>query len=612
MEETAPQNSKFTPLNIAAPIINEGINVGKRLIGKLNIPAVADIVLVFTFLTLYKLCNDIEKIQILKPRENHETIYNPLKIVHGELSIEEKIQKHLREVENHNRKVQQLQNWFKDVEKRVKAERRKIYLATGRAKSDVWIQRAKETSQHVIKPEQEIELKDNEDREIVENGVRNMQKGLSIIEDLMQKLVDVAGKIPKDNLGSYRQEIEIPEDKMSEFNKALELFEEGLKIIQARVENTAGENEIEEIKIELEEYNDEEEYGDYSSPYLYSQDSVEQKRRLASKRELYKGKMEQVQQWISEVDGTIKDETKKIKEGVEAEVKPPESYAQDAEKTNGPDQENTVTKDTHDNEYEQGQSLEEEPDGELTKEWKDEAWKKWMNNTEKEWENFTQSFEHHKQQWIQKKESEWEEWLANIHYNWVGFINKLEGDYINDKQNAWTKWDEKEWSRIIEMEWTGPMKVKWTNLVEKNEQSWGDYLFHFWNNWKDKKWNEWNNKNWKKKEEEKWNNLEKREHLNKGENMNEWEKRVLREKQEWENWVNEKEHVLIDAEEAHWKKWKEYKWNYLNEWMKQVKVDWLKAKPWEVWKQTRSDFYESNAKVEDDVQHSEEKHSLSS
>ncbi|KMZ85283.1 tryptophan-rich antigen (Pv-fam-a) [Plasmodium vivax Brazil I] len=612
MEVNALQNSKFDPLNLAVPIINEGINVGKRLIERLDVPAVADLVLTATFFTLYKLYNDFKKMKILQPRENHEIFYDALDTLYGDLSTEEKIQKQLREVENHNRKVQKLQDWFKDVEKRVKAERRKIDLATGRAKSDDLIKRARQTSKYVIKPEQEIALEDTEEKEIMENGVKKIQNGLRIIEELMQKLDDGTGKMPKDNLGSYKQEVEIPEDKIAEFDEGLELFQEGLKLIEARVKNNAGDNEIEEIKIELEEPNEEEEDGDNSSPYLYSQDAVVQEPLLASERKSYKGKMAQVEKWINEIDETIKNEAMKIKEGVEAEVKPPESFAQDAGKIKGQAEKNTTKEETHENVYEQGQNMGEEPSGELTEEWKAKEWKKWINNTEKQWGNFTQSFEQHKQKWVNKKESEWEEWLTNIHYNWIGFTNKLEGDYINDKVNAWTKWGEKEWKGIIEMEWKRPMKVKWTKLVEKNEKIWGDKLFNYWDNWKDKKWNEWKNMNWKKKEEEKWNNSEKRKDLNKDENWKEWKKRLLREKKEWENWVNEKEDFLMDSEETHWEKWKEYKWNYLNEWMKQVEVDWLKSKPWEVWKQARSDFYESNVKLEDDSQHSEGEYSVSS
>ncbi|GAB67539.1 tryptophan-rich antigen [Plasmodium cynomolgi strain B] len=610
MEGKALQNSKFDALNLAAPILNEGINVGKRLIGKLNGPTSADLVLVVTFFTLYRLYNHFKKMKILQPRENHEIIYNTLKTLDGDLSTEEKIQKQLRAVENHNKKVQRLQDWFKDVEKRIKTQRRKIDLATGRAKSDDLIRRAKQRSQYIITAGQEIALEDKEEKEIMENGVKKIQNGLRIIEELIQKLDDGTGKIPKDNLGSYRQEIEIPEDKIAEFDQGLELFEEGLKLIEARVQNTAGDDEIEEIKIELEENNEEEQDGDNSSPYLYSQDEVVQEPLLASELKAYKGKMAQVEDWINDIDQTIRNEAMKIKEGVEAEIKPPESYAQDAGKTMGQVEKNTVKEETHDNEYEQEQNLEEEPNGELTEEWKAKEWTKWMNNTEKEWGNFTQSFEHYKQKWIEKKESEWEEWLRNIHYNWVGFTNKLEEDYINDKANAWTKWNEKEWKGIIEMEWKRPMKVKWTKLVKKNEEIWGDKFFNYWDDWKGKKWNEWKNKNWKKTEEEKWNNFEKCKDLNNDEkckdlnndekckdlnndeNWKEWKKRLLREKKEWENWVNKKEDVLMDAEETYWKKWKEYKWNYLNEWMKQVEVEWLKSKPWEVLKQVRSDSYE--------------------
>ncbi|CAA9989805.1 tryptophan-rich antigen [Plasmodium knowlesi strain H] len=613
MESNVLKNGKFAALNLAAPIINEGMNVGKRLIEKLTIPTVADIILTITFFALYKLYNDFKKMKFLQPRENHQIIYDAFGVLEGNLTTEEKIQRQLMKIENHNRRIKKLQDWFKDVEKRVKAERKKIDLATGRAKSDDLIGRAKHTAQYVINPEQEITLDDKEEKEIMENGVKKIQNGLQIIEELIQKIDDGTGKIPKDNLGSYRQEIEIPEDKMAEFDEGLELFEEGLKIIQDRVQNNAGESEIEEIKIELEEHSDEEEDRNNSSFYLYSRDANVQEPCLSSKLETYRGKMAEVEKWINQVDETMKNEAKKIREGVEAEVKAPESYAQDAGKTTTVQVENnTMKEETHDNEYQQGQTMEEEPTGELTEEWKVNEWKKWMNNTENDWEKFMQSFERHKQMWIQEKENEWEEWLTNIHYNWLGFTTKLEGDYISDKTKYWKKWDENEWKGIIEMEWTRPMKVKWAKLVEKNEKIWGDKFFNYWDNWKDKKWNEWKNKNWKKKEEEQWNNFEEGKDLNNDENWKEWNERLLREKQEWKNWVNEKEDSLMDAEETHWKKWKEYKWNYLNEWMKQVKVKWLKAKPWEVWKQAGSDIYESNIKVKDDVQHSEREDSLSS
>ncbi|EUD67830.1 hypothetical protein C922_02019 [Plasmodium inui San Antonio 1] len=622
MEGNALQNSKLAPLNLAPPVINAAINVAKRLIEKLIVSAVSDLVLAVTTFILCNLYNEFKKMktQIRLPRENDKIFYDELETPDGDLSTEEKIEKQLREVENHNRKVKKLQDWFKDVEKRVKTERKKIDLVTGRAKSDDLIKRTKETSQYVTKPEQEIKLDDNEEKEIMENGVKKIQNGLRIIEELIEKLDDGTGKFPKDNLGSYKQEIEIPEDKVAEFDEGLELFQQGLKLIEARVKNTAGEDEIEEIKIELEEDNEEED-GVNSSLYLYSQDAVIQAPPLASEPEAYEGRMALVEKWINEIDETRKNEAMKIKEGVEAEVKPPESYAQDAGNTSGQVEQNKVKEETHDNEYEEEQSLEEEPNGEMTEEWKAEEWKKWMNNTEKEWGNSIQSFEHHKQKWIEKKESQWKEWLTNIQYNWVAFTNKLEGDYIDNKENDWTKWDEKEWKGIIEMEWKRPMKVKWTKLVEKNEENYAGELFNYWDNWKQKKWNQWENKNWKKKEEEKWNNFEKRKDLNedeerkdlnKDENWKEWKERLLREKQEWENWVNEKEHFLIDKEEKHWEKWKKYKWNYLTVWIKQLEADWLKVKPWEVWKQARIYFYESNVKVEDDVQHNEGEISLSS
>ncbi|ANQ10236.1 Uncharacterized protein PCOAH_00040570 [Plasmodium coatneyi] len=614
MESNVLQNGKFAPLNLGAPITNEGMNVGKRLIEKLTVPTVTDLVLAMTFFTIYKLYSNIKKMKILQPRENNQIIYDAFGVLEDNLTMEEKIQRQLNKIENHNIRVKKLQEWFKDVDKRVKAERRKIDIATGRVKSDDLIKRVTQASRYVIKPEQEIALEDEEEEEIIKNGVNKIENGLRIIEELIQKLDDGTGKIPKGNLGSYRQEIEIPVDKMEEFDEGIELFEEGLKIIQDRAQNNAGENEIEEITIEVEEHSDEEEDGDKSSPYLYSRNAVVQEPALASEWGAYEGKMAEVEKWINEIDETMKNEAMKIKEGVEAEVKPPEYYAQDAGKmTTGQVENNTVKEETHDNEYEQGQTLEEEvPNGELTEEWKVNEWKKWMNNTKKEWGKFTQSFEHYKQKWLKKKESQWEEWLTKTHYNWIAFTSKLEEDYINDKTNDWTKWDENQWKGIIEMEWNRPMKVKWTKLVEKNEEIWGDKFLNYWDNWKDKKWNEWKNKNWKKKEEEKWNNCEEGKDLNNDENWKEWNERLVREKQEWENWVKEKENFLMDAEETHWKKWKEYKWNYLNEWMKQVKADWLNAKPWEVWKQARSDLYESNGNVEDDVQHSEGEYSLSS
>ncbi|GAW82047.1 tryptophan-rich antigen [Plasmodium gonderi] len=610
MEGNAMQSGRLSPLNLAAPVLNEGINIGKRLVQKLSASTVADVILITAFFTLYKLYKDVKKMKFLQKRESNEIFFDAFGVLGDETSVEDKIQNHLREVEKHNNKVQRLQQWFKDIERRVIEERRKVDIAVGRTKSDDIIERAKQTTQQISESEQEkeITLSETEEKEIMENGVQKIKKGLNIIEELMQKYDDGTGKIPTDNIGSYHQEVEIPEDKMTELEEGLELFQEGLKLIEGRVKKCAGEYEVDEIKIEIE---DQDEGSDSSSIHIYPHSAILKEPSFASKKDAYKSRMDQVQKWINEIDASIKCEAKKIKEEIDADANSTDQCAQETLDPNE-NEESIIEDETQANENELEQNEKTENNNELTEEWKTNEWKKWMNNMEEKWEHFTQSMEQRKKKWIQKKEGEWEDWLTNMHYNWVAFINKLEGDYINDAVNAWTEWGEKDWRGIIEMEWKRPMKIKWINLLKNSEEACERKLFKYWDDWKDKNWNKWKNKNWKNQEYEMWNKYENKEDLTNNENWQKWKKRLSTEKKEWENWVNQKEFLLMSTEWTQWEKWKENKWNYLIQWMKRVQADWLETKPWETWKKTRNEIYESSINMEDDVQESAEEYIINS
>ncbi|SBS85713.1 tryptophan-rich antigen (Pv-fam-a) [Plasmodium ovale curtisi] len=623
MEDSGLDAGKISPTDVASPILSGGLNVGRTLIGNIDMRTFVNILFTTSCFLLYKAYRSFER-RKLSHRENDEEIfYDALDTQDVIETPQQTIQKQLDKIEKHNIKVNAIQNWLKDVEKRVKEETQKIENATGRNRTPETTKPEEKLLQEKEKSEMEILLEEgSNEKEVIEIGVDKIQKGLKIMEDLMEQIDNGAGKVPTDNIGSYHYEIEIPEDKIGEFDEGLELFQEGVRLIQSRVISHSGEDAIDEIKVEFEEQGNvkdaegeededeevqEEEEADDSPSTSYYRDFKEEP-FFMTKEGKYANKMMQVSNWIKEVDKMIKKEADKIKEEIEADVKMRAQYIPEDEERESIEPSDEEVLEAEPMEFAATETEITASYTPLTNEWKINEWNKWMGHMEIEWKDFLISMENHKKKWIEKKENEWDEWLTNLHYNWIGFTNKLEGEFVNNKKSFWTKWNEMDWKGLLEMDWKRHMKLKWTKLVKANDLLWKDKVKTYFEKWKQTKLNEWKSQDWKCEEYGMWINSGKKEDSNSNNNENwlEWKKRLFKEKSDWEKWTNEKEKLLIESKWSQWEKWKEYKWTYLNEWMKRIETEWLNDKPWELWIHARNKFYESDAKLESDVSDSDE------
>ncbi|KAI4836267.1 tryptophan-rich protein [Plasmodium brasilianum] len=561
----ALQASGFYPMHLATPILNKGLNVGKTISGKLDYRTVSNVLLTTTFFILYKIFNRYKNLKI----QGQDILYD---VTSSQLkeTPEMLVEKHLKKIENHKKKVDAAKNWLKDVEKRINEETKKIEVATRSCPAES-TRPVKESSHKTVTQEEEIKLDDGtNEKQIIEKGVDKIQKGLKRIEELMEKYDNGSGKVFKDHLGSYRHVVEIPEDKMKEFDEGLELFQEGINLIKDRVKSYPGGEDVDEIKIEFEE----QDKGEKRVSSRSRKCNVVEESLSKEQEGTFYDKKSLVEEWIKQIDKMIKKETDKIKEEVAADIIPQAQYIQREE---------------------EGKEYNEENKFYAVVEGKSEEWKNWMNDMEKvEWKRFLDLLENHKKKWLQSKEIEWDNWLTNVHYNWIGFINKLEGEFINDKISIWNNWKEKDWKGYIEMEWKRHMKVKWINLVKENDNFWEIKVFYYWDKWHSKKLKEWKSKHWKCDEYEMWIKSEK--NIQNDTKFDEWKKRLQKENNEWEKWISEKKDILMDMKWPQWEKWKEYKWKYLNEWLRRVEQEWLNQKPWETWMKERNSLYESHEK----------------
>ncbi|SBS89048.1 tryptophan-rich antigen [Plasmodium ovale curtisi] len=223
---------------------------------------------------------------------------------------------------------------------------------------------------------------------------------------------------------------------------------------------------------------------------------------------------------------------------------------------------------------------------------KKHAWNNWLVKLEIDWQYFNALLESEKKKCLEEKENDWHEWLKSIENKWMHYNKDMYIEYESNVFEESKAWNDKEWEEWIKTEGKRYMQMDWNKWIQENEIEWHEWILKQWIEWKDDKILTWILKDWRRDEFEYWEKLKSmtlaQPLLDRVQNnYTKWEKRVDKEKEQWKNWVNDKQDLYLN-ECAKWTKWKENKLETFNEWAEPFVNTWIKQKQWNIWNDERN------------------------
>ncbi|CAA9987653.1 tryptophan/threonine-rich antigen [Plasmodium knowlesi strain H] len=221
-----------------------------------------------------------------------------------------------------------------------------------------------------------------------------------------------------------------------------------------------------------------------------------------------------------------------------------------------------------------------------SEEWKIQQFQNWKNNLDKEYNAWKVSLTSDNNQWILEKNVVFENILNKIKERWISWniytLEEINEGIIRLKDLE----SEEQWSHWLDTNWKPYNKQTWIDLIDSYEKLYYHWLRTQWNKWKSRKMTEWVSQEWKVHEDEKWEQWERRKWAKyfQRKEKGEWIKWITRNELEItviRKWLKEKENMHFEGEGwLNWDKWKQEKFENLDEYLDSLKNKWLAGKEW--------------------------------
>ncbi|GAW79598.1 tryptophan-rich antigen [Plasmodium gonderi] len=226
---------------------------------------------------------------------------------------------------------------------------------------------------------------------------------------------------------------------------------------------------------------------------------------------------------------------------------------------------------------------------------RDNKWNEWMNQLEEQWKNFHDQIENERRQWLEKKDNEWDEWKKKMEVNYTNYCKDIDNEFESNSLKDSEKWDSTQWEDWIRTVGRKMIEGEYENWVHKNEKYLDKWIVTEWFGWKKNKISSWLSSEWKCKENESWSQWEetplaKLLFIEDRKKWTAWKERILKEKDEWNKWVDQKEYAYINNEWNPWKKWKNKNRLSFKKWIGSFIDEWISNKQWNELLQERKKF----------------------
>ncbi|EUD67549.1 hypothetical protein C922_02255 [Plasmodium inui San Antonio 1] len=222
---------------------------------------------------------------------------------------------------------------------------------------------------------------------------------------------------------------------------------------------------------------------------------------------------------------------------------------------------------------------------EHSEEWKIQQFRNWIDNLDKEYNTWKVSLGNDNQ-WFLEKNVVFQNILNRIKERWI-FWNTDTLKDINEGKIRLKDLDiEEQWSKWLDTNWKSYNKRIWIDLTDSYEKLYYHWIRTEWNKWREKKMTEWTSQEWKIHEDEKWQQWESRKWAKYFERKEKkkWIKWIKRNEMEIttiRSWQREKGNMLLQGDDSlNWDKWKEEKFQILDEYLDSLKNHWLAEKKW--------------------------------
>ncbi|SBT01646.1 tryptophan-rich antigen (Pv-fam-a) [Plasmodium ovale curtisi] len=224
----------------------------------------------------------------------------------------------------------------------------------------------------------------------------------------------------------------------------------------------------------------------------------------------------------------------------------------------------------------------------LTEEWKINERDKWMQKLDEEWKLFKLSMENKVNEWLKEKDKDWDSWRTQMKNKWMHYNENMDAQYNTNVYKECHTWDETGWKTWIKANGRKLMETDWINWVNESEWKLNELFNYEWSQWKYKKLFDWETSDWKCEESDQWYNwqqanLAKWLHKKKKKKYRKWKVRIRREKEEWDQWVYQKELLNSKFKMNQWLKWKNDKRSSFNDWVESFINEWISGQQWNVW-----------------------------
>ncbi|CAA9990047.1 tryptophan/threonine-rich antigen, putative [Plasmodium knowlesi strain H] len=222
-------------------------------------------------------------------------------------------------------------------------------------------------------------------------------------------------------------------------------------------------------------------------------------------------------------------------------------------------------------------------------EWKVKNWSKFMALVEEDFKEFLVYLKNEKNSWLEKKGGMWEEWKAEMEKKWDHYDEHTFNNLLSHDTESALTWNEDEWTNWVKEKGKLALKEEWEKWVHEQYIFYKEGISNDWKNWSDFKEKEYSSIPWNCYERHYWKHWEDNakpwEPLYdiKMEKFKIWQNRIKNEKEQWSQWVHDKQANHIDVEWDKWEKWKTENSKNFNDWMETFVKKFIDNKQWNVW-----------------------------
>ncbi|ANQ06425.1 Tryptophan-rich antigen (Pv-fam-a) [Plasmodium coatneyi] len=219
-------------------------------------------------------------------------------------------------------------------------------------------------------------------------------------------------------------------------------------------------------------------------------------------------------------------------------------------------------------------------------EWKVKKWSDFMKSLEEDFKEFLVYLKNEKNSWLEKKGAMWEQWKTQMEKKWEQYDELTFNELLSDDAESALKWNDNEWTDWFSNKGKLALTEEWEKWVEEQYLFYKEGISNDWTNWSEFKNSEFSTIQWKCNENHYWKYWEKNAHPDlplydiKNNMMEVWKNRVKKEKEEWSNWINDKQTNYIDVEWDKWEEWKNQNSKDFNEWMENFVKKMIENKQW--------------------------------